>query len=244
MGPLKRAWAEKALEAVLEQIPYLEKEMLALDAVGAPGDVCFDIGAAGGTYMYLLSRRSGPGGQVYSFEPRPRPSRAIERARRLLRMGTVSVHRVGLGATEGSVDILIPSWHGVPFTTRAFLASRHDGRTQEVPEGFTRLRSMTIPMTTVDRFVTDQSVPRIDFIKADVEGAELSILEGARESIERWHPRILLEIEERHLGRYGKRPVDVVEFLTEYGYRMHAFSEGVLSPVDTVVSNENNYFFL
>ncbi|NIA25229.1 MAG: FkbM family methyltransferase [Gammaproteobacteria bacterium] len=232
------------MESVLEQIPYLEKEMLALDGVVAPGDVCFDIGAAGGTYTYLLARMAGPSGQVHAFEPRPRPYRAIERARRLLRMNTVSVHRVGLADEEGSMEILIPSWHGVPFTTRAFLASVHSKAAEQVPDGFTGLRSLTIPMTTVDRFVLDRTIRRIDFIKADVEGSELTLLEGARTSIERWHPAILLEIEERHLGRYGMHPREVVEFLTRYGYRMHAFADGVLAPVGEVTPSENNYLFL
>jgi len=218
--------------------------MLVLETVVAPGDVCFDVGAAGGTYMYLLARRVGPSGEVHAFEPRPRPHRAIGRARRLLGMHTVSVHLVGLGDEEGSMDILIPSWLGVPFTTRAFLASAHGKEVEEVPDGFTGLRHLTIPMTTLDRFVVDRGVRRIDFIKADIEGAELALLEGARTSIERWHPTILLEIEERHLGRYGKHPVEVVEFLTRYGYRMHVFAGGELSPVGEVTPSENNYLFL
>ncbi|GBE23155.1 MAG TPA: FkbM family methyltransferase [Actinobacteria bacterium] len=243
MRPLRFRWAERALEAVLEQIPHLEKEMLTLETLVAPGDVCFDVGAAGGIYMYLLARRTGPGGQVHAFEPRPRPYRAIGRARRLLGMDTVSVHRVGLADEKGSMEIRIPSWHGVQFTTRAFLASAHGRDAEQVPDGFTGLHSLTIPMTTIDHFVVDRTVRRIDFIKADVEGAELALLEGARTSIERWHPTILLEIEERHLGRYGKHPVEVVEFLTRYGYRMHVFADGVLSPVGEVTPSENNYLF-
>ncbi|NOY55605.1 MAG: FkbM family methyltransferase [Actinobacteria bacterium] len=229
---------------MLEQIPYLEKEMLVLETVVAPGDVCFDVGAAGGTYMYLLARRAGPSGQVHAFEPRSRSHRAIERARRLLGMHTVSVHRVGLADEEGSMEILIPSWHGVPFTTRAFLASAYGKDAEEVPDGFTDLHSLTIPMTTIDRFVVDKALHRIDFIKADIEGAELALLEGARTSIERWRPTILIEIEERHLARYGRHPVEVVEFLARHGYRMHAFADGELSPVGEVTPGENNYLFL
>ena len=244
MRPLKHPSAERVLEAVLEQIPYLEKEMLALDSVVAPGDVCFDIGAAGGTYMYLLARKVGNSGQVYAFEPRPRSFRAIDRARRILKLGAVSVHCVGLADEQGSMEIVVPSWRGVPFTTRAYLASAYGKDAEQVPDGFTGVRPLTIPVTTIDRFVADHTIHRIDFIKADVEGAELAVLEGGRASIERWHPTILLEVEERHLGRYGKHPCDVVEFLTGYGYRMHAFSGGVLFPVDHVTSTENNYLFI
>ncbi len=244
MSPLQLPWAERVLEFVLEQIPYLEKEMLALADVVQPGDVCFDVGAAGGTYAWLLARRVGPGGRVYAFEPRPRSHRAVAMAQRVLRQSTVSVHQVGLSDSQELKTILVPLWRGVPFTTRAFLASGSDREADAVPAGFTSLRPMTVPMTTMDRFVAEHSIDRVDFIKADVEGAELAMLEGARGSIERWHPSVLLEIEDRHLGRYGRTSSEVVEFMTERGYRMFAFADGALSPLDQVTERENNYLFL
>ncbi|MFZ0492568.1 MAG: FkbM family methyltransferase [Acidimicrobiia bacterium] len=231
----------RPVEAVLEQIPYLEKEMLVLHKLISPGDVCFDVGAAGGTYMWLFARFSSPGGRVFSFEPRPRSARAIERFRRLAGMENVSVHQVGFAEQERSVTVLIPTWRGFQFTTRAFIAPEVDA---ELPEGFTNLLPMIIQLTTLDQFVIDASVERIDFLKADVEGAELSLLEGGKESIERWRPTVLLEIEDRHLGRYGQRASEVVEFMTDRGYRMLTFSNGELRPAGEVVEDENNYLFL
>jgi len=218
--------------------------MLSLRGLVSPGDVCFDVGAAGGTYMLLLSRLSGPSGKVYAFEPRPRSARAIERARRLLRLNRVSVHRVGLADSQGTMTVLIPSWKGLQFTTRAYLGSAYGVDANAIPKGFTGVRPMTIPMTTLDRFVADAGIERLDFIKADVEGAELAVMEGARHSIERWHPTVLLEIEDRHLGRYGRHATDVVGLMTEWGYRMLTFSDGELRPATEVVPDENNYVFL
>jgi FkbM family methyltransferase len=232
---------QRLVEGVLEQIPYLEKEMLVLRKLVSPGDVCFDVGAAGGTYMWLLARFSSPGGRVYSFEPRRRSARAIERFRRLGGLDSVSVHEVGFAEQGGEVRVLIPRWGIFQFTTRAFIAPEDDA---EVPEGFIDLVSQTIRLTTLDRFATDAGVERIDFLKADVEGAELSLLKGARQSIERWRPVVLLEIEDRHLGRYGQRAVDVVEFMTSHGYRMLTFSEGELRSATEVADDENNYIFL
>jgi FkbM family methyltransferase len=231
----------RPIEALLEQIPYLEKEMLVLRKLISPGDVCLDVGAAGGTYMWLLARFSSPGGWVYSFEPRPRSARAIERFRRLAGMDSVSVHQVGFAEKEGTVTVLVPTWKVLQFTTRAFIAPDDDA---EVPEGFTNLLPMTIQLTTLDHFVADAGVERIDFLKADVEGAELSLLEGGKESIERWRPTVLLEIEDRHLGRYGQHAADVVEFMANRDYRMLTFSNGELRPATEVVEDENNYLFL
>lgn len=214
--------------------------MLAADVLVSPRDVCLDAGAAGGTWMWLLARKAGPGGTVHAFEPRPRSFAALGVAVRFLRLGTVQVHRVGLGDSEGVATMMVPSRWGIPFTTRSYLTGS-DGPGKD---GFTSRRSIQIPMTTVDRFVAQQGLDRVDVMKIDVEGSEPALLHGAAKTIGRWHPRILCEIEDRHLARYGRQASDVVGLLQGFGYRMHVFVDGRLVEADEVVPDENNYLFL
>ncbi len=49
-----------------------------------------------------------------------------------------------------------------------------------------------VPLTTIDKLVAELNLPRVDFIKMDIEGAEVPALEGARETLKRWHPRMAL----------------------------------------------------
>jgi FkbM family methyltransferase len=234
----------RLVEAALEQIPYLEKEMLAAGTLIQPGETGIDVGAAGGTWTVLMARRVGPDGMVHAFEPRPRSYAALARLRRLLHLENVRVHRLGLADGAGSMQILIPARRGIPFTTRAYLAEAYGRPAGDIPDGFTSVSPMQIPVDTLDHVVDTSGISRVDFIKADVEGAELAVFEGAIETLRRHRPRILCEIEARHLGRYGKEPAEVVEFLAALGYRMFIYADGSLHPAADVVAGENNYVFL
>ncbi|MBI1897751.1 MAG: FkbM family methyltransferase [Acidobacteria bacterium] len=51
-----------------------------------------------------------------------------------------------------------------------------------------------LPLTTIDKLVAELKLPRVDFIKMDIEGAEVRAVNGARETISRWHPRMALSV--------------------------------------------------
>lgn len=59
-----------------------------------------------------------------------------------------------------------------------------------------------------------------DLLKVDLEGAELRALEGARQTLERWRPVIVVEVIERQLRRYGDTPDALHRFLTGLGYEL------------------------
>ena len=67
---------------------------------------------------------------------------------------------------------------------------------------------------------------RLDAIKCDVEGAELAVLRGAAQTLERFHPLLLIEIEERHTRRYGHSAQEVFDLLSAHGYRHEPVGEG------------------
>ncbi len=49
-----------------------------------------------------------------------------------------------------------------------------------------------VPLTTIDKLAAELNLERVDFIKMDIEGAEVPALEGARETLKRWQPRMAL----------------------------------------------------
>ncbi len=59
---------------------------------------------------------------------------------------------------------------------------------------------------------------RLDFVKADVEGAEARLLTGAQKTLARLRPSLLLELEDRHLERFDTSAAEIVDGLAEYGY--------------------------
>lgn len=95
--------------------------------------------------------------------------------------------------------------------------------------------------------VLEEHVSHVDAIKCDVEGAELSVLRGARATLERDHPLLLLEIDERWAARYGFSGADVVRFLTDLGYRYERIVGDDLRPasgsLQTDLAEGRNFIF-
>jgi len=54
-----------------------------------------------------------------------------------------------------------------------------------------------VPTTTIDEMAVRNNVPRLDFIKMDIEGSELSALQGAETSIRRWQPKLAISLYHR-----------------------------------------------
>lgn len=143
-----------------------------------PGQTVLDVGAWEGPYTLLLADLVGPAGRVIAFEP-------DARAGALLR---ANVSRNGLGNVT-IVDRCL--------SDRVGRASFYDSRggtigtlvPNELVAGFA---AATVETTTVDRYCRDRGV-RVDGMKVDVEGAERLVLDGARETIERFSPWVFLE---------------------------------------------------
>ena len=78
-----------------------------------------------------------------------------------------------------------------------------------------------VDCTTIDEYVLEKSVQKIDFIKCDVEGAELMVLKGAKKTIANCKPKIILEVFDSWTQRFSYSPADIDHFLSELGYVKH-----------------------
>lgn len=70
----------------------------------------------------------------------------------------------------------------------------------------------------LDTFVDTKQINKVDFIKIDVEGAEIKVLDGAKETIINHHPDILIEVVEKNLMAFGKSVDDLYNLLSKLGY--------------------------
>ncbi|NUT97854.1 MAG: FkbM family methyltransferase [Saccharothrix sp.] len=230
-----------ALRVLARVTPFVEPELIGLRDIVRPGDTCVDIGAALGLYTVSLSRLVGPQGTVHSIEPLVFAHPALSYVLRPREGRNIVRHSVALGTREGKDVMSVPVRHGLPVTGRSFLTSGADGLGSNTE--FTEHLEVVVRTDTLDRFVAANGIERLDFVKADVEGAELRVLQGGTETIERFRPKLLLEIEERHLERFGYRAEDVVEWLAERGYRMFAWQHGGWRQVERIRPDLRNYLF-
>jgi FkbM family methyltransferase len=147
---------------------------------------------------------------VEAFEPQASCVEVI----RAYGSSRINVHVVALGARAGELTLNIPVRDGNPERSLAsFRAAEGD---------VTRL---IVPIKKLD----DYGFTDVTMIKIDVEGFESDVIEGARETIEREKPLLLVEIEQRHLGA---TPIErVFERLESFGYRGSFFSNGQVRPI-------------
>ena len=92
---------------------------------------------------------------------------------------------------------------------------------------------MEADVTTLDGYTEQAGFARLDFVKADIEGAELLLLKGGRQTLQRFKPTLLLEIQAHSTRLFGHEPAAVFNFLQDLGYSARYLAQdGTLVPVD------------
>ncbi|HUI96455.1 MAG TPA: FkbM family methyltransferase [Xanthobacteraceae bacterium] len=153
-----------------------EPELAVLEALMRRGGTAVDIGANQGVFAFALSRLAE---RVVCFEPNPDYARF---ARWMLR-GRAAVHRLALADQPGRGTFYVPhSDEGIVLHLAGSLKRTH---TQ-----FRTIESYEVEIGTLDQFALGD----VRFIKVDVEGSEREVLDGARATIARERPAILLEL--------------------------------------------------
>ena len=99
---------------------------------------------------------------------------------------------------------------------------------------------------SLDDFVRKNKVSKIDFIKCDVEGAELFVFEGAKKSIKKWKPIIFTEMLRKWSAKFDYHPNEIIEFLKNKGYLCFFTKNHKLVEIKEIYENtiETNFFFL
>ncbi|EST38521.1 hypothetical protein N566_06970 [Streptomycetaceae bacterium MP113-05] len=237
----RTATVAAVLRAGASRLPFIEDEIAGLGELVRPGATCVDIGAEYGLYTWVLSALTTPSGQVHSVEPLPGPARWLHGVSRLLGARNVTVHRTALGAWAGHGTLSLPWRRGMPVHGRAYLTEGADGPGPN--EEFPTARLVATPIRTLDQLVCEEGLDRIALVKADVEGCEFAVLQGGSVTLRHHRPALLLEIESRHLEKYGTKPEEVLGHLRDYGYTAHRRQRGRWTGVSQISEDCRNYLF-
>jgi FkbM family methyltransferase len=234
------AMTNAVVRLLARHTPYLEDELLGLPEVVGPGSVCIDIGAAAGIYTQALSYLVGPTGQVHSVEPLPFVHPLWTRILNAHAASNVTRHIGALGLAAGKGVMSVPMGRYGLVTGRSFLTGRNTGLGSN--SEFEGQVEVVVEVDTMDGLCDRMNLTRLDFLKIDVEGAELHVLEGGRHAVETYRPSILVEIEARHTERYRHGPADIVDWLVKRDYTMHVWQHG-WQPARNVSDATRNYLF-
>lgn len=213
---LSPGYAAHLWKAVTQQH---HRELLPLFRRYIPADgVVVDVGAHAGQFAKLFARCAASG-RVYAVEPAAYARSILSAVVRLHRLANVTILPVALGAetreSQLSTPIKASGSHGFGLA--------HLG----VPEErWLRVATETVTETTLDVLAGDLRLDRLDFIKADIEGNEVRLLAGARETIARFRPRLLVELNDAHLARAGDTMADAFALMAGLGYNVFVLGPG------------------
>lgn len=185
-----------------------------LEFLCLPGSIAIDIGANIGSHTLPMAKLVGPEGRVYAFEPVPWALRKLHKNIDLNEFENITVEAIALGDTIQS---------SVPVKFRAsfkIAASQGVGPNGEVnSEWFDECEEIDISISTLDEYVQANDIRAIGLIKLDVDGFEGKVIRGALNTLNRFHPVLIMEVAPAWLEMRGDSAVKICNMLADLGYR-------------------------
>ena len=242
LGHAFRAWRRNKRWSKHEpETPYLA-DLLS----GAP--VCLHVGASDGRHSYVMTQVA-PKARIYAFEPSAFAFEVLKIGIAWHRMGKqVTAIHAAVGDKPGELLLVTPKkTSGRMGRAYAYVAeTRPNGPARPDLED-TGMEVQPTPVVTLDGFCAEQGIAHVDFIRMDIEGAELMALMGALTILDRDRPHVLLEIHPVMLqARFGSSGEAVLDLFRDRGYRMFALADGRLEERTTLVEGLpwKDYFFI
>jgi FkbM family methyltransferase len=164
------------------------------------GDVLFDIGAHFGYYSAIAATINNGSGRIFAFEPRPMNANFFRKHMKINDFKNVTLIEAAVG--ESDKDVQFDTGHG---SATGYVSNDGDLRVKQV---------------SIDRMVKDGSLPSPDFIKIDVEGGEIEVLNGSKEIISRYRPKLIIATHNPECYQY------VIEFLNRNMYHYEVLNPG------------------
>jgi FkbM family methyltransferase len=158
--------------------------------------IVLDIGANIGYFTLIMAKRAK---LVYAFEPEPRNFHILQKNTEINNIKNAKLYNAAVTEASG--------------TSTLYLCDSNRGmhriyQSDWCREGTTEVKTIRI----------DDIIDHADFIKIDVEGAELGVLKGMRKILEKRKSIALMEFHPPSIIEYGAKPRDVFDFMTSLGY--------------------------
>jgi len=181
---------------------YEPIEAYLFSQLASPGNVVIDAGANIGQYTLLASAAVGPTGTVHAFEPVPQNFVRLQKNISINGKTNVRLNRNALWHATADLQFGLPAGDGP-----------NDGSYSAGAVADSIAPVVSASAVRFDDYARDNGVNRVDLVKMDIEGAELSALLGMAEVLQRDRPTILMEVNRSACFSLGYDPQDLWEFL-------------------------------
>jgi FkbM family methyltransferase len=172
-----------------------------------------DVGCNTGLYSVIAAALGGGRIKAYAIEPQKDCYDILKKTIKANRWADrLEVYQLGLAEKSGELTLHISG------TGSTFLNDFNDNAS--LPQEVIRVQSL-------DRFIEENNIDYVDFIKIDVEGFELPVLKGAETTINKFKPVLFVEIADEIRGRNYRNPYygNTLDWLRQRGYDIYRCTE-------------------
>lgn len=192
-----------AFKNFLRDHPHERGEVEFLESVTHQGMNVIDIGANIGIATVAIADKIGKRGSLYSFEPVPDYFNILKENLSLNKLKNVRAFQLALTDKFGRIDF--------------YQKDLSSGITFE--EGASKIEVFT---TTIDRFLSNEGIEKVDLFNMDCEGSELLVLKGAEETLRRNKVKIFYEIHHNFLRQLGQSIEELVTYLQRLEFHVQS----------------------
>lgn len=200
-------------EDILRQVRNGEYESDSVRIVASwheDGAIGFDIGANIGLFLLsVLSHYSFTNGHIFAFEPNPLTFCRLQ----------CTIEANSLANRVTVMPLALSDRHGLSqFHVHIRRSCSGDGLLETGRAESAGV--ILVPSATLDEVMQSLKLPRLDWVKMDIEGAELWVLQGGCQTLRDHRPRILFEAHPENLAPYGISLGSIYEYLDGQEYRV------------------------
>jgi FkbM family methyltransferase len=194
---------------------FKDEGYITLFSLVKPLDVVIDVGANIGFTALSLSQRT-ESGKVFAFEPDPHNFAELQKNLHLNPGLNVEPLNLGVSDLPGVLKLTV---------------SKADNRGMNRVNNSATENYTSIPVISLDEFVRERNIQRLNLIKIDVEGFEHNVLKGCVNILNNQKPAFFIELDDNNLKEQGSSSSELVAFLLSNGYRCeHSITKKEIAP--------------
>ena len=183
---------------------FKEKSRQELLKLVNKGNVVFDIGANVGDVSMNAAMRVGNKGKVFAFEPDKTNFKRFNNNLNVNNFKNITFVNKGLGHVPGKYFLSVVDENNLGMN--------------KIVINSDRIQGSSIDVITLDEYVKEKNITRIDVIKIEVEGFEMNVLLGGKKCIDAFKPKLFIEIDDNNLKEQESSAKEIISFLKNQDY--------------------------
>lgn len=153
--------------------------------------VFFDIGANIGHFSFYFKEKY-PRLECHLFEPVPKLANCITQTIKESQIQDVTLHQLGLSSITGEATFFIDDYND----------GGHSLKVDKVSKKSRKGTQLTIKTFRLDDYFSSMNLNKVDVLKVDIQGAEFDFIEGAKETLKKYRPIMLIEVDSHAVGKF------------------------------------------